>query len=80
MYSSNFIKIFKQKSHLLGKFALTFKQGWFYYLDWGVLWTSIKEQIKRWEKLIGASVIRAYKNAQHSKGMVCKWEIGQEEW
>ena len=45
-----------------------------------LLWTSIKERMKRWGKLIEASVTRVYKNAQHSKGMVCRWEIGHKEW
>ena len=45
-----------------------------------LLCTSIKERMKRWGKLIEASVIRAYKNAQRSNGMVCRWEIGQNEW
>ena len=44
-----------------------------------LLWTSIKERMKRWEKLIEASVTRAYKNAHLSKGIVCKWEISQIE-
>ena len=43
-------------------------------------WTSTKDRIKWWGKLIGAFVIRAYKNAHLSKGMVCKWDMGQIEW
>ena len=43
-------------------------------------WTSIKEWMKRWGKLIGASITRAYKNAQCSKGIVCRWEISHKEW
>ena len=35
---------------------------------------------QKWGKLIGASVTSAYKNAHLSKGMVCRWEIGQIEW
>ena len=44
------------------------------------LWTSTKERMKRWGKLIGAFVTRAYKNAYLSIGIVCKWEMGQIEW
>ena len=43
-------------------------------------WTSTKERMKRWGKLIEASVTRAYKNAHLSKGIVCKWEMDQNEW
>ena len=45
-----------------------------------LLWTSTKDQMKRVGKLIGAFVIRAYKNAHLSIGMVCKWEMDQMEW
>ena len=45
-----------------------------------LLWTSTKERMKRWEKLIGASMTRAYKNAHILIGIVCKWEMGQMEW
>ena len=45
-----------------------------------LLWTSTKDRMKRVGKLIGASIIRAYKNAHLSIGMVYKWEIGQIEW
>ena len=45
-----------------------------------LLWTPTKNRMKRWGKLIGASVTRAYKNAHLSIGIMCKWEIGQIEW
>ena len=45
-----------------------------------LLWSSIKEWMKRWGKFIGALETRAYKNAQRLIGIVCKWEIGQMEW
>ena len=45
-----------------------------------LLWISTKERMKRWGKLIGTSVTRAYKNAHLSIGIVCKWEMGQIEW
>ena len=45
-----------------------------------LLWTSIKECMKRWGKLTEVSVTSAYKNAHLSKGIVCRWEIGQMEW
>ena len=45
-----------------------------------LLWTSTIEWMKRVEKLIGASVMRAYKNAHLLVGMVCIWEIGQMLW
>ena len=35
-------------------------------------WTSTKERMKRWGKLIGASVTSTYKNAHLSIGIVCK--------
>ena len=35
-----------------------------------LLWTSTKDRMKRWGKLIGASVTRAYKNAYPSRGQV----------
>ena len=45
-----------------------------------LLWISTRERIKRVGKLIEASVMRAYKNAHLSIGMVCTWEIGQMLW
>ena len=53
------------------------KRSWDFAL---LLWTSTKELIKRKGKLIGASLTRAYKNPHLSRGIVCKWEIGQMEW
>ena len=45
-----------------------------------LLWTSTSELIKRLGKLIGASVMRAYKNVHLSIGMVWTWETGQILW
>ena len=45
-----------------------------------LLWTSTRERMKRVGKLIGTSVMRAYKNSHLSMGMVYMWEIGQMLW
>ena len=45
-----------------------------------LLLTSTREQMKIVRKLIGASVMRAYKNAHLSIGIVCTCEIGQILW
>ena len=45
-----------------------------------LLWTSTREWMKKVGKLIEVSMMRAYKNAHLSIGMVCTWEIGQKLW
>ena len=70
-----------KSSNLKNNKILWMKTWW--NRTWAVeelLWTSFKERRNKWGKLIGASITRAYKNAHHSKGMVCRWEIGHKEW
>ena len=45
-----------------------------------LLWTSTRERMKRVGNLIGALVMRAYKNTHPSMGIVCMWEIDQMLW
>ena len=44
------------------------------------LWTSTKEWMNRWGKLIRTFCDKEYKNAHLSIGIMCKWEMGQIEW
>ena len=75
--SSDAGKSSKPKSKRILQIKTRKKRPWDFAL---LLWTSTSYLIKRVGKLIGASVMRAYKNAHLSMGIVCKWEIGQMEW
>ena len=70
-------KLSKPKNNKILWMKIGWKKAWAME---ELLWTSFKERRKRWGKLIGPSVTRAYKNAHRSKVMVCRWEIGHKKW